>query len=311
MKYFLGIDGGQSSTTALAGDESGRVIGVGRAGPCNHARTGEGREKFLRAIRESVEQAASSIRGATFECACLGLSGGPADKDALAREVIHARQYLITHDAAIALSGALAAEPGIIAIAGTGSIAFGKNAEGRTARAGGWGYIFGDDGSAFGLVRGSLRAILRQEEGWGAPTRLRDALLEAAGATTANDLLHRFYSDEFPRSRIASFAKIVDQTAMAGDQVAREILNDGAQSLVMLVSAVRAQLFQPGERRLLSYHGGVFHSAILLGRFQTLAEFSDCELREPKYSPAAGALLEACRSSGLTCEITGAPPEKL
>jgi N-acetylglucosamine kinase-like BadF-type ATPase len=309
MKLFLGLDGGQSSTTALIGDENGRVIGIGRAGPCNHARSGEGREKFLRAMRESIR--AAGIADPQFECACLGLSGGPADKDSLAREVIRAHQFVITHDAAIALSGALAGAPGIIAIAGTGSIAFGKNAAGRTVRAGGWGYIFGDEGSAFGIVRSALRAVLRHHEGWGAPTRLSDALLEFTGSRDPDDLLHRFYSDEFPRSRIASLATVVDQAAMSGDSVAREILKDAAQSLVTLVSAVRGQLFKSGEHPKLSHHGGVFRGAILLERFQTLAEFSGSEVTAPKYSPAAGALLEAYRACGIDCELTGAPPEKL
>lgn len=307
MRLFLGVDGGQSATIAIAGDETGKVIGIGRSGPCNHAKTGEGRERFLRAIAESVHAAAGD---AEFECVCLGLSGGPDDKEALAREAIRAHHYLVTHDAAVALTGALAGEPGIITIAGTGSIAYGRNAEGRTVRAGGWGYIFGDDGSAFGVVRRALRAVLRYEEGWGPKTRLRETLLAATGAPTANDLLHLFYTDEYPRWRIASFAKVVDETAAAGDNLATEILNDAAQYLAMTVSAARAQLFAPGERYKVSYAGGMFRSSILLERFDTLVGFGDCQIVAPKYGPAAGALLEAYRSCGLTCQLTGAPDEK-
>jgi N-acetylglucosamine kinase-like BadF-type ATPase len=308
VKLFLGVDGGQSSTTALAGDEQGRVIGVGRAGPCNHARATEGREKFVRAIAEAVHAAAGDAR---FAYACLGLSGGPADKDALTRQIVHADQYIITHDAGIALFGALGGEPGIVAIAGTGSIAFGENAEGRTARAGGWGYVFGDEGSAFDLVRQALRAVLRHEEGWGARTNLRDALLEATGALTADDLLHLFYGDEFPRARIASLARRVDEAALAGDAVAREILRGAAQSLATLISAVRAQLFPAGGRVCVSYAGGVFRSATVLERFRTLTELADCELTTPKYAPAAGALLKAYRAAGIQCELSDVPPEKL
>ena len=311
MKLFLGVDGGQSSTTALAGDEQGRVVGIGRAGPCNHAGTAEGREKFLTALGQSVRAASGGAHvDARFECACLGLSGGPADKDLLAREIVHAEKYIITHDAAVALSGALAGGPGVIIIAGTGSIAYGKNAEGRAVRAGGWGYIFGDDASAFGLVRRALRAVLRNEEGWGARTRLREALLDATGADNADDLLHRFYSDEYPRARIASLAKVVDETAMLGDAVARKILVSGAQALMMMVSAVRAQLFADGERPRLSYSGGVFRSRILFEQFQRLAEF-DCELAAPQYGPAAGALIEAYRACGIGAALRDAPEEKI
>src|SRR5579864_961023 len=222
MKLFLGVDGGQSGTTALVGDESGRVVGIGRGGPCNHVGKAEGREKFLRAVGGCLREA--GFEGAEFEGACLGFSGGPADKNAYVRELIKAKHYLVTHDAAIALTGATAGAPGVIAIAGTGSIAFGRNTSGKVARAGGWGYVFGDEGGGFDLVRQALRAALREEEGWGPKTALRDALVSSAGATSANDLLHRFYTDEYPRERVAAFSRLVDRIARDGDAVAREIL---------------------------------------------------------------------------------------
>ena len=179
VKLFLGVDGGQSSTTALVADESGRVVGIGRAGPCNHAGAAEGRERFIQAIGSSVREAAGD---ATFECACFGFSGGTSDKEALTREIVRANRYVITHDALIALSGATGGDAGVVVIAGTGSMAFGRNREGRTVRAGGWGFAFGDEGSAFDLVRQALRAALRFEEGWGPSTALRTALLEWTGA---------------------------------------------------------------------------------------------------------------------------------
>jgi N-acetylglucosamine kinase-like BadF-type ATPase len=331
MKLCLGIDGGQSSTTALIGDENGRVLGMGRAGPCNHAGEADGREKFVRALGECVRDACARATdalartgealptatpgGICFESACMGLSGGPADKETLAREIVNAKQYAFTHDASIALSGATAGEPGVVTIAGTGSIAFGKNSVGRTARAGGWGYIFGDEGSAFDLVRKALRAALRFEEGWGPPTALRDALLQAAGAgnigisggaASVNDLLHRFYSDEFPRARIAAFAPLVDEVALSGDTVATDILNGAAQSLATIAAAVREQLFAPAEIVTMSYAGGAFQSVMLLERFRMLVELVDGNrVTAPRFSPAAGALIEAYRLAGIECGLDG------
>ena len=302
--YFLGIDGGQSSTTALIGDETGRVLGVGRAGPCNHATAGEGRRKFIAAMTESVTQAHASA-GLTepveFEAACLGLSGGPDDKNTLARETIQAGRYLIVHDAHIALAGATGGEPGIIVIAGTGSMVFGKNASGTTARAGGWGYVFGDEGSAFDLVRQALRAILRNEEGWGPPTALRGALLEAGGARDGNHLLHLLYTGEYPRDRVAAWAQLVDQAARAGDAVARDILGSGAQALATLTAAVRRQLFEKSAPVNVCYSGGVFASDPLLERFRMLVELEEGNtVVAPRHNPAEGALLEAYRISGLS-----------
>jgi len=309
VKLFLGVDGGQSSTTALVGNESGRVVGVGRCGPSNHVGKGEGREKFLRAVGGSLR--AAGFEDAEFEAACLGLSGGAADKDAAVRELIKAKHYVVTHDAFIALVGATAGEPGVVAIAGTGSIAFGRNGAGKTARAGGWGYVFGDEGGGFDLVRQALRAALREEEGWGPRTALRDALVSSAGATSANDLLHRFYTDEYPRERVAAFARLVDRVARDGDIAAREILFAGAQQLATLAGAVRAQIFDGIAPCSISYIGGVFRSDILLARYRMLMELEEGNhVAEPVYGPAAGALIEAYRAAGFTVSLTGAPAEK-
>ncbi len=217
--WFLGVDGGQSSTTALIGDDSGRVVGYGRGGPCNHVAAAQGRAKFTAAIRSCVEtacaQAGLDPDSVRFRSACLGFSGGPADKQNILHEILRCGRITVTHDALIALAGATGGEPGIVAIAGTGSIAFGRNAAGQTARAGGWGYIFGDEGGAFDIARQALRAALRFEEGWGPPTSLRQVLLDATGAGTVNDALHCFYTDEFPRDRIATIAPAIDQAAAA------------------------------------------------------------------------------------------------
>lgn len=304
MRFYLGIDGGQSGTTALIGDETGRVAGVGNAGPCNHARASEGRRKFLAAVADSVGSAASAagLNGIpAFAAACMGFSGGPDDKEALAREIIRAERLLVTHDAFIALAGATAGAPGIIVIAGTGSIAFGRNEAGATARAGGWGYLFGDEGGAFDLVRQALRAVLRNEEGWGARTALREALLEAGGTRDANDLLHRFYTDEYPRHRVAAFAKLVDDVARTGDKVASDILGSAAQSLATIAATVRRQLFDTASAVDVRYSGGVFQSESLLARFRMLLELEEgIRVTAPRFGPAEGALLEAYRLGGVT-----------
>lgn len=305
MPLYLGIDGGQSGTTCLIGDETSRVVGRGAAGPSNHAAAAEGRRKFVSAIGESLEQAAlqAGVPHATFAAACLGLSGGPADKEELVRELIRAETFLITHDAAIALAGATAGRPGIITIAGTGSIAFGKNPEGRAARAGGWGYVFGDEGGAFDLVRKALRAVLRHEEGWGPKTALREMLLARCGAADANALMHSFYADDWPRARVAALAPLVEEAAQAGDAVAQEILAAAAQSLATLTAAVRRQLFTSGSPVDVRHSGGAFRARALLERFRMLVEIEDgCRVAAPLFGPAEGALLEAYRIGGLPCE---------
>lgn len=311
MKYFLGVDGGQSSTTALIGDESGRVIGMGWGGPSNHVGAAQGRAKFVNAVGECVAAAcAQASIDPRFASACLGFSGGPADKESIVNEILSSERTLVTHDGLIALSGATSGQPGLITIAGTGSFAFGRNAAGETARAGGWGYIFGDEGGGFFIARQALRAALQFEEGWGTATVLRPMFLEATGAPDVNDVLHRFYTTEFPRPRIAEFSKVVDDAAMSGDEIARAILDDAARQLALIAQAVRQQLFTAGDSALVAYVGGVFRSKILLERFRALLEGAGNRVIAPVHGPAAGALLEAYRVAGVVCTLSNVPEEK-
>lgn len=310
MRYFLGVDGGQSSTTAIVGDGNGRVVGFSRGGPCNHVGAAEAREKFLRTVGGAVGEAAAQagLARPDFDAACLGFSGGPADKDALVREFLSAARLSVTHDALIALSGACAGEPGLIVIAGTGSIAFGRNSEDRVARAGGWGYVFGDEGGGFDIARQALRAALRAEEGWGPPTALLPMLLETTGAANANQLMHLFYTPDYPRSRVAAYSRLVDEAANNGDPVAAQLLDRAAHDLAGLAAAVRGQLFEGGQTARVSPIGGVYRSRRLLERFRLLVELEDGNLfGPPLHGPAAGALIEAYRLAGLHPKLENLP----
>ena len=241
-------------------------------------------------MREASTQA--GLRRAEFEAACLGFSGGPADKETLVRELLSARHLTVTIDAVVALAGACAGEPGLITIAGTGSIALG-----------------GDEGAAFDIVRQALRAALRFEEGWGPETRLRAILLEAAGGANADELMHTFYTAEWPRSRVAKFARLVDDAARDGDEAAGQVMDGAARALAGLAEAVRGQLFGDDEPARVSFIGGVFRSRRLLEGFERLTRAAHgCDtVGPPEFGPAAGALIEAYRAAGLKVRPTQLP----
>lgn len=308
MDLFLGVDGGQSSTTAIIGDSTGRVLGLGQDGPCNHVSGPEKRAKFVGAISGAISKAllAGGISAHTtdFAAACFGFSGGPHDKQPLIQEMFSIGELCVTTDALIALSGATSGAPGIITIAGTGSIAFGRNSAGDMARAGGWGYVFGDEGGGFDIVRQALRAILRMEEGWGPPTSLHARLLQATGAANANDLLHRFYTVDWPRPKIAALSRLIDEAAVEGDQTAAAILNRAAQELATIAAAVKGQLFSGNEVARVAYIGGVFRSGFVRERFSLLI---DGPCSAPDMGPAAGALLEAYRIANQTVSLSNIP----
>jgi len=307
-RFYLGIDGGQSSTKALLADETGKVIGRGRGGACNHVGTAEGRAKFLSAVGDCLRQAyheAGLESDTRFAGVCLGLSGGSEDKEAYTRELIASDHYKFTNDAEIALLGGTAGEPGIIIIAGTGSIAFGRNARMKTARAGGWGYIFGDEGGGFDIARQALRRALQYEEGWGTASVLHKVLLEVAGAASANALMHQLYN-QFDRTAIARYAKLVSAAAETGDQVALEVLERAANSLAGYVKGVYENLFSRGEVVPIVYVGGVFQSD-LVRRYlkQNIEQTIACPVEGPRFSPAAGAVLEALRLDGNSSPLAG------
>jgi N-acetylglucosamine kinase-like BadF-type ATPase len=310
-RLYLGIDGGQSSTVALIANEDGRIIGRGRGGPCNHVGSQAGRAKFLNAVGDCVAQAyrAAGIdsQPVKFSAACLGFSGGGEDKLSYVHELIDSHKYKVTHDAEIALAGATAGKPGIIVIAGTGSIAFGRNGEGRMARAGGWGYIFGDEGGGFDIARRALRAALQDEEGWGPETALRDVLIKESNAASANELMHRFYAD-LRREEIATLAQTVHEAATRGDAVAQKILGDAAGQLASYVEGVYRNLFRTSETVPVAHIGGVFRSVFVREQFaQSVQERIGCPCGPPLLSPAAGALLEALRLDGNMSALSDVP----
>lgn len=290
-RLLLGVDGGQSATLAAVADEEGRILGEGEAGPCNHTRAKGGARKFERALRGSILAAwrRAGLNGdPEFAAACLGFSGGAADKRELARQIVQARKLYVTSDAAIALAGATGGEPGIVVIAGTGSIAYGRNRAGDTARAGGWGYLFGDEGSAFDIVRQALRAVLLSEEGRGMSTSLRAALLRSTGAATVDELLHLFYTADWPRDRIAALAPLVDQAAAQGDLAAQRILRNAGASLAELALDLRRVLFRSKRHVLITYTGGVFRSKAVQRAFVRRVP---CE--PARLPPVQGAVLIA------------------
>jgi len=294
-RYFLGVDGGGTSTVACVGDARGSVLGTGAAGGCHRS------DSLGRCLRLACREAGLNAEVVRFEAAVLGFSGGGAAQRERVGRVVRSGRITVTDDASIALDGATRGEPGIVTIAGTGSISVGRNGAGKRARAGGWGYLFGDEGGAVDIVREAVRAAVRYEEGWGPETRLHGALLEATGAASANEMLHGFYGRGDVRKRLARHAVLVDHAAADGDPIAVELLHNAAHKLATLTAAVRAQLFPPGVPVAVAYVGGVFGSRRVLERFRMLVELEGgCGVNAPRLTPAEGALAAAYASAGLS-----------
>ena len=309
MKLFLGVDGGASSTRAVIGDDDGHVIATADGGPSNHVAAAEGRQRLLGALRDSVgvacRQLGLKLADTVFEAAFFGLTGGQGGKRPVIEELIHIRQIGLSDDSLIALVGALRGRPGVVTIAGTGCISFGRNDAGQIARAGGWGFAFGDEGGGFDLTRQALRAALRFEEGWGPPTILHEMLRRAVGLDDIRLVQRKFYGADYSRDSIAGLSRLVDAAAALDDRVALRILRTAARQLAKITRIVRKQLFTHNECVTVAYVGGVFRSEILRSEFmRLLTAHGRHNVVAPVHEPAIGALIEAYRLAGRMISIS-------
>lgn len=305
-RLFLGVDGGQSSTRAVIGDVSGAILGRAVGGPCNQVQAGIGGNNLRAVMGELLRDALRAAHlpaESGFEAACFAVSGGPAGKQEILAESIQAEIVNVTTDAEAALEGASSGSPGIVVIAGTGSMALGRDQTGRTARCGGWGYAFGDEGGAFDIVRRATRKSLAAEEGWGEPTALGEILIKATGSKTANEALHRFYTSEWPRDRIASLAPAVDEVATEGDPVACRVMKETGSVLGSLAEIVAGCLDAIDLDLTLYPVGGVFRSRLVRESFKFHLEPLDLPIGDAAHEADVGALIMAYRLAGLCPSI--------
>ncbi len=245
-ELYLGIDGGGTHTVALLAGRGGAVLGRGTAGPSN--RQAVGTKRALAALDEAVSaafEAAGRTRG-TVASACLGLAGADRPEDqAVIREwaerVRLAERVEVTSDAAILLAAGTPEGWGLVLIAGTGSIAFGRAADGRRARAGGWGHLLGDEGSAYALVMAALQAVARAADGRGPATSLTERLLARLGVSQPQGLIAAVYRGGRDRADLAALAPLVVEAA-TDDVVAARIVEEEAQELAQAAAAVTRQL---------------------------------------------------------------------
>lgn len=305
---LLGMDGGGTKTDFVLIDREGRVAAQHRESGAYHLQIGvEGlREVMGRGLAAMFGKLA--ISGDAIEHAFFGLPAYGEDNslqprlDAMPAEFLGHRRYRCGNDMVSTWAGSLAGEDGIGIVAGTGSIGYGERA-GRTARAGGWGEFFSDEGSAYWIAARGLNAFSRMADARISRGPLHGILVQAFGLTSDLELCAYLAGGEGPtRDRIASFCALVAQAADEGDEQARAIFEAAGAELAAIAASVRTSLdFRPGERVPLSYSGGVFETGerILAPFRRSLKDHSaDFDLRKPLLPPSVGAALYAARDCG-------------
>jgi N-acetylmuramic acid 6-phosphate etherase len=302
----LGIDGGGSHTTALLA-RGDLVLGRGLGGPSNLQTVGVSRA--FASLDQAVEQAfaAAGMPRETVAAACLGLAGADRSED---REVIRgwssrvalAGHVDVTSDAALLLAAGTPEGWGLAVIAGTGSIAFARAADGRTARAGGWGYLLGDEGSGYAIAVAGLQAVARATDGRGAATVLTKRLLAALELEHPQQLIGCVYG-KLDRPAIAALAPLVLDASAAGDAVAQSLVEHSAAALADTVVAAAQLLFGCPATVPVALAGSVLvHHTAYQARFLTELHARGITGAPvtPVPEPAVGAvrLAASCRAGG-------------
>ena len=266
MPYYLGIDGGGTKTTCAVGDDS-IVLATASAGPSNIVRVGEAttRESLHQAVRQAC--AAAGIPPSEVSRTCVGGSGAARPElAAIVREFLAemlSTPVDVVGDMQIALEAAFDQGPGVIVIAGTGSIAYGRDRQGKTVRAGGWGFAIGDEGSAHWIGRAAVIALLGasdQNEAAG-DSALAAALFRAWGVRSLSDLARAANSVPPP-----DFSALFPAVLATKDELAAQVLRSAGRELAQVADIAIGRLFakaEPGPVPV-GMVGGVFRHAELV-----------------------------------------------
>lgn len=307
VAYYLGIDGGQGSTRGLIVRSDGVVHGSSIGGPIPHILAEGGLEEFGRVLRATID-AAMNGHEVPIRSAFLGLSGVvpggrlEAAVRACATQLLGDAQIGIDSDGSVALAGALALEPGLIAIAGTGSLVVGVDANGQFERAGGWGYLFGDEAGAFGIARDAIRRVLRQVDRGGPGTALADTIVAHFNGCNLSDIPRAFYAGEFDRVHVAQLVPRLAQLAQGGDDLTRDVFSAAAAVLAEQMRAVAARLCWNSNLVRWAPIGGVFASGGVFSDPLEAALSKDSTHRfvrvQPLAEPAMGAVWLAAERVG-------------
>jgi N-acetylglucosamine kinase-like BadF-type ATPase len=262
----LGIDAGGSSVVAWLGRRltSGelQIVGKGAGGPANPHSVGWGAAVAEIDLAIAAAFAEANRRRCTVGAMCIAAAGVArrAEQQRLTAYAVRhhwAEAVDVVDDAQPVLAAGTPDDWGIAVIAGTGSIVVGRSPGGKMARAGGWGPLLGDEGSAYSIAVEGLRAAVRAVDGRGPQTRLTDDLLKALKLTSPQQLVATIYDTPLSRSQLARLAPIVTQAAIEADPVAGHIVDHAAVALAEQIGVVAAKLEFNSDRFPLALAGGV------------------------------------------------------
>jgi len=304
--HVLGVDGGGSGTRCVIASLSGHILARGSGGPSNLLTAGF--DGAAEAIQAAVEEASRRCGINSFIASVMGLAG--TERASTVESLVAQLTLLdlgdlsIIGDAQVALAGATGCGPGVVVISGTGSIAYGENEAGETARAGGWGWRLGDEGSGYDIGNRALLAALRDHDGRGPATLLTEKVRGSLGLGDLDELVDLTYRGNMGSEEVAALAGLVGEAAGEGDNVALRILEGAGVELGVAASAVIGRLGLTGGFTL-GLVGGVFNLGPLIRESlerSVRRTAPECVISCPRFPPEVGAALLALRDVGVDLE---------
>jgi N-acetylglucosamine kinase-like BadF-type ATPase len=289
---------------ALLAELDGTIIASGRGGPSNHYNEPGGPQRLESALRTSTKEAleaAGQYSGSVIEV-CLGMSGSHPQAQVIAQALFPTANIQLKHDAITALVGASEGKLGVVVIAGTGAVAYGQLDNGEEARSSGWGYIMGDEGSAYWIGIEAIRAACKARDGRDKSTTLVNRIPEYLQLQDLTDLHRKLYAQELSRSVVASLAKITADAAGAGDKLSIRLLERAGQELAQAALAVIARLGKLEVGLPVYQSGGVFLAgSLILEPFQAAITMAspNSTVKGSSFSPVVGSLFLALQAAGV------------
>ncbi|MBN2494381.1 MAG: hypothetical protein JXR96_07325 [Deltaproteobacteria bacterium] len=263
MAFVLGVDAGGTKTVAVIADERGEVHAVGRAGSANFQDCGTaGAASQIRLAVQRAAQAGVDLDG--LEAACYGVSGADRPKDfetvrAFVEPIARCPRLRLENDTLIALRAGTPDGVGLALVAGTGSNAIGRNAEGVTLQVGGLGSLSGDFGSASQLGKAAVVAAIQAEDGRGEPSSLGQRICERLDLERVEDIIElAFYDHRGPRLPLGALAPLVFEAAAEGDRAALGILTQAGREVARAARVILDKLFADADRVVVVFGGSVF-----------------------------------------------------
>lgn len=307
MALLAGVDGGATKTVAVVGRLDGTLLGSARALPSNYHNVGV--KKAVKAIQTSVGVACRRAGASTrdLETVVMGLAAMDSPRDFLVGRRVASltrlgKRRIVKHDSMIALYAATLGRPGIVVNAGTGSFATGIDAHGRVIRAGGWGNIIDDEGSAYDIGTLGIRASLRALDGRERKTAIAKMLVRKFKLRTLENVVHEVHEKPMTVEEVSAICKLVAQAALRGDRAARSIFAHEGRVLARLVSTIAQRLDMTRSKPNVYCTGGVFKAgAIILNPFKrelrkSIPRFT---IARARFEPVVGAFILALKEEGV------------